>query len=178
MRRFCASVPLPRLPSCANHVPLSARVCRITEHGEHSIECAPTYVEYAKALLRKAQAEGDPFGGALSKDKAQDPAAGSSADAADEDAAEGEEGEEGEEGDESPESDDLELSFQCFEVARLIYEKVRALFPKALPTARGVPLRIALSRMCSCARPYRWRVLLRVRSTAGTKSSLPTYSSC
>ena len=61
---------------------LALFVHRIAEYGEHSIECAPAYVEYAKALLRKAQAEGDPFGGALSKDKAQDAVAGSSGDPA------------------------------------------------------------------------------------------------
>jgi hypothetical protein len=99
---------------------------RIQEHGEHSILVAPIYVDYAKALLAKAQADGDPFGGALSSDKDKaDNAGGSSApdaaDSEDEDDAEGEEGDE----DAAAESDDLELSFQCFEVARLIYENVR-----------------------------------------------------
>ena len=94
---------------------------KIAEHGEHSVQAAPAYVAYAKALLQKAQLEGDPFGGALKKEEDAAPAD------EDEDAAEDEAvGSDGE-GDAADgpgdESDDLELSFQCLEGARLVYEK-------------------------------------------------------
>lgn len=111
----------------------------IEEHNEHHIKCAPAYMEYAKALLHKAQLESDPFGGAIKKEEASSApaqesstgcAATSSGDAAAEEAeperGEGEEGEEGEDAnaeDEEEAADDLELAFQCFEVVRLIYEK-------------------------------------------------------
>ena len=99
---------------------------KIAEHGEHSIEVAPTYVDYASALLRKAQAEGDPFGSALpGKKEGEAPPADEAVDDDDDDAEGGGEGEDAAEGEEgtAEESDDLELSFQCLEVARLIYEK-------------------------------------------------------
>ena len=129
----------------------------IARHGEHHLVCAPVYVEYAKALLRKAQAEGNPFGTSVCGKKGEDPSSSSDAGAypgdsgadAQHTAAAGDEGEDasdegqeteeaqradggkgGEEsddaeeaGDDEPEADDLELSFQCFEVARSIYEK-------------------------------------------------------
>ena len=91
---------------------------RIVEHGEHGIAVAPTYVEYARALLAKAQAEGDPFGGALSSDKDK-AGGGQDASAAEEG---GDDDEDADEDEEEAEADDLELSFQCFEVARMIYE--------------------------------------------------------
>ena len=92
---------------------------KIAAHGERGLECAPAYVEYARALLRKAQAEGDPLGGAIKKEE-DAPSGGPGPSApADDDGEDAEEGDEEEEG----ESDDLELSFQCFEVARLIYEE-------------------------------------------------------
>jgi hypothetical protein len=47
---------------------------KIAEHGEHSVQAAPAYVAYAKALLQKAQLEGDPFGGALKKEEDAAPA--------------------------------------------------------------------------------------------------------
>jgi hypothetical protein len=94
---------------------------KIAEHGEHSVQAAPAYVAYAKALLQKAQLEGDPFGGALKKEEDAAPAD------EDEDAAEDEAVDSDGEGDAADgpgdESDDLELSFQCLEVARLVYEK-------------------------------------------------------
>ena len=96
----------------------------IAAHGEHHIECAPAYVEYAVALLRKAQAEGDPFGGAAPIQKEGEGEGSSSAPADDDE--DDEDGDENEEGEGEAESDDLELSFQCFEVARLIYEKAGA----------------------------------------------------
>ena len=123
---------------------------KIAEHGENHLLAAPAYVEYARALLHKAQSEDDPLGGALKKDKeagevggvaARDiggsAGAGSSSDAnaaeganADEPADDAEEDEEDEggeaDGEEGEEADDLELAFQCFEVARLIYEKAGA----------------------------------------------------
>ena len=89
---------------------------KIAAHGERGLECAPAYVEYARALLRKAQSESDPFGGALKK---EDEPSGGGPSADDSDDAD----EDDEEGGDEPESDDLELSFQCFEVARLIYEE-------------------------------------------------------
>lgn len=101
----------------------------IAEYGEHHIKCASVYVDYAKALLVKAQTEGDPFGNGVCQKEAEasgSPSKAKSQAAQDEEDVgdEGEEGEEGEEGDEADEeADDLELSFQCFEVARLIYEK-------------------------------------------------------
>ena len=99
---------------------------RIAEHGdENHLSCAPAYVEYAKALLTKAQAEGDPFGsGVCKKEEPAEAGASSSGGGAAGDDDSGEDAEEGEEGEEGEaEADDLELSFQCFEVARLIYEK-------------------------------------------------------
>lgn len=99
------------------------------------MKCAPHYVEYARALLTKAQAEGDPFGGALSnKEKETELQQDAGSSVADDD----EEGEDGVEADEA--GDDLELAFQCFEVARLIYEKVRS-----CPALHEV----ADSRLCS-----------------------------
>ena len=76
---------------------------------------------YAQALLSKAQAEGDPFGGAAPVKKADENSA--PADGGGEDDDGDEDGEQGEGEGEEAESDDLELSFQCFEVARIIYEK-------------------------------------------------------
>jgi hypothetical protein len=118
--------------------------CRISAHGEQDLACAPAYTEYARALLRKAQAEGDPFGGALSKKGEAKPQAGGSGvgassssdqgagataddegDAVDDDDADAGGGGDGE-GEGEEESDDLELAFQCFEVARIIYEKAGA----------------------------------------------------
>ena len=122
---------------------------KIAEHGENHLLAAPAYVEYARALLHKAQSEDDPLGGALKKDKEAgggggggassggSAGAGSSSDAnaaeganADEPADDAEEDEEDEggeaDGEEGEEADDLELAFQCFEVARLIYEKAGA----------------------------------------------------
>ena len=81
----------------------------IAAHGERGLECAPAYCAYARALLCKAQAESDPFGGAMKKEKEE--GGGSAEDDDDDEEGEGEE-----------ESDDLELAFQCLEVARLIYE--------------------------------------------------------
>ena len=96
--------------------------------GEHDITVAPLYVLYAKALLRKAQAESDPFGGGLKEKGVEKDAGGSGAAAADDEDVEegGEEGEggEGEEGEGGEEADDLELAYQCFEVGRVLYEKV------------------------------------------------------
>lgn len=98
---------------------------KIAAHGERAIECGPAYVEYARALLAKSQAESDPLGGAIKREDAgaQPSGAGTSSGAADEDADDAEEG--GEEGGEEGEAegDDLELAFQCLEVARLIYEE-------------------------------------------------------
>ena len=109
---------------------------RIAEHGEHHLLSAPAYFEYARALLRKAQSENDLMGGALSKEK-QAQAEGGPSDAQpagdDDDDDDDEEGEGGAEGE--GEGDDLELAFQCFEVARLIYEKARARRPRTLPRA-------------------------------------------
>ena len=99
---------------------------KIAVHGERALECAPAYVEYAAALLRKAQAESDPFGSAL---QPEDSTTGNgndrlgSATAARTGIDIDEESEEGEP-DDIPENDDLELAFQCFEVARLIFEQV------------------------------------------------------
>ena len=107
---------------CTPHAwPSPSRSGRIAAHGEHHLECAPAYVEYACALLRKAQAEGDPFGGKIGKDKEAKPEGGAGAQI-DEDDDDEEEGDA--EGGEESEAEDLELAFQCFEVARLIYEKV------------------------------------------------------
>lgn len=97
---------------------------RIAEHGEHHVDCAPAYAEYATALLHKAQAEGDPFGAAAPIKKEGEGEGGSAA-AGTEDGDEDED-DENENGEDEGESDDLELSFQCFEVARLIYEKAGA----------------------------------------------------
>mmetsp|Transcript_11195 Transcript_11195/g.18753 ORF Transcript_11195/g.18753 Transcript_11195/m.18753 type:complete len:393 (+) Transcript_11195:23-1201(+) len=114
---------------------------RNSEFGEHHIECAPVYVEYARALLHKAQLADDPFGCKLpdkSKgDSEQSIVTGASGastseagghqadDDGNEEEDEGAQGEdEGEEdGDNAEEADDLELAFQCLELARLIYEK-------------------------------------------------------
>ena len=114
-------------------------------HGDQHSECAQAYCEYAKALLRKVQAESSPFGSAGPKPeaKATGEAGSSSADGAaaaaaapdegdacddDDEGGAGEAGgEEGEgEGEGEEEADDLELAFQCFEVARLAYEKAGA----------------------------------------------------
>ena len=118
--------------------------CSIGVHGDEHSDCAGAYAEYAKALLRKVQSEGDPFGSAGPKPEAKSapasegeagPSSVTAEDAAagDEAAGEGEGGgddeEEGgddddaEEGEASDEADDLELAFQCFEVARLAYEE-------------------------------------------------------
>ena len=102
----------------------------IAAHGEKHLKCAPAYVDYARALLAKAQSEGDLMGGALKKPEDEEGGAAASGGAADDDDGEDGEGEEGEEGE--PESDDLELSFQCFEVARLIYEEAGAGHEQAL----------------------------------------------
>ena len=75
-------------------------------------------------LLHKAQAEGDPFGAAAPIKKEGEGEGGSAA-AGTEDGDEDED-DENENGEDEGESDDLELSFQCFEVARLIYEKAGA----------------------------------------------------
>ncbi|EOD24283.1 hypothetical protein EMIHUDRAFT_238720 [Emiliania huxleyi CCMP1516] len=40
----------------------------VEAHGEKAVECAPAYVEYGKALLRKAQAADDPFGSKVPKE--------------------------------------------------------------------------------------------------------------
>ena len=76
-------------------------------------------MQYAKALLQKAQAESDPLGGRLKTGETV-------CAAADDEEEEEEEGEAEGEGDEdgAQEADDLELAFQCFEVARVIYQKV------------------------------------------------------
>jgi hypothetical protein len=115
---------------------------KIAAHGERAIECGPAYVEYARALLAKSQAESDPLGGAIKREDAgaQPSGAGTSSGAADEDADDAEEG--GEEGGEEGEAegDDLELAFQCLEVARLIYEEVRTPRP-SLTHALSGPLR-------------------------------------
>ena len=109
----------------------------IEVHGEQHSDCAHAYFEYARALLHKVQAEGDPFGSAGPKPEAKtaagDGAAGSSGpaesapDSSTVDGDGGEEGNEGEEGEEGgeegggeegggeEEADDLELAFQCFE---------------------------------------------------------------
>ena len=112
-------------------------------HGEEDGNCAEAYVEYAKALLKKVQNEASPFGSAGPKPEAKpapagDGEAGPSSGTAEDAAAgaeatgEGEGGgdeeggdddEEEGEGEASDEADDLELAFQCFEVARLAYEK-------------------------------------------------------
>lgn len=75
-------------------------------------------MQYAKALLQKAQAESDPLGGRLKTGETV-------CAAADDEEEEEEEGEAEGEGDEdgAQEADDLELAFQCFEVARVIYQK-------------------------------------------------------
>ena len=115
-------------------------------HGDEHSDCAGAYAEYAKALLRKVQSEGDPFGSAGPKPEAKSaptgegeagPSSGTAEDAAagDEATGEGEGGGDEEEGGDdddaeegdgeaSDEADDLELAFQCFEVARLAYEKM------------------------------------------------------
>merc|ERR1719428_1046219 len=46
---------------------------------ERSLECAPAYLEYARALLSKAQAEADLMGSALKKEEQDTPTARSSA---------------------------------------------------------------------------------------------------
>ena len=131
------------------------RARRIGVHGDQHTECAPAYCEYAKALLRKVQAESSPFGSAGPKPEPKatgDAAAGSSSsegaaaaataaapdegEACDDDEggageAAGEEGEGEGEGEGEEEADDLELAFQCFEVARLAYEKAGADGPLA-----------------------------------------------
>ncbi|EOD32623.1 hypothetical protein EMIHUDRAFT_456009 [Emiliania huxleyi CCMP1516] len=126
----------------------------VEAHGEKAVECAPAYVEYGKALLRKAQAADDPFGSNVPKETpvGVNPAAaaggaggegGGAGGAGGEGGGEGggkgggegddggdggegdadyEEGEEGGEGDEE-EADDLELAFQCLEMARLALEQ-------------------------------------------------------
>ena len=121
-------------------------------HGDGHVDCAEAYVEYAKALLEKVQVESVPFGSAGPKPEAKSapagegeagPSSGTAEDAAagDEATGEGEGGGDGEEGggdaeegggdddgeegegEAGDEADDLELAFQCFEVARLAYEK-------------------------------------------------------
>ena len=113
-------------------------------HGDGHIDCADAYVEYANALFEKVKSEGDPFGSAGPKPEAKPapagegeagPSAGTGGDSAAGDEATGEgdgggdqeeggddDAEEGE-GEAGDEADDLELAFQCFEVARLAYEK-------------------------------------------------------
>mmetsp|Transcript_26523 Transcript_26523/g.85721 ORF Transcript_26523/g.85721 Transcript_26523/m.85721 type:complete len:361 (-) Transcript_26523:212-1294(-) len=111
---------------------------QISEHHEKHIECAPAYLEYGRALLRKAQQADDPFGSKLPREEAPkhaepageaetseagekpDACAGAEQNDGSDDGAEGEEGEE--EAGEEAEADDLELAFQCLEMARLIYE--------------------------------------------------------
>ena len=113
-------------------------------HGDGHIDCADAYVEYANALFEKVKSEGDPFGSAGPKPEAKPapagegeagPSAGTGEDSAAGDEATGEgdgggdqeeggddDAEEGD-GEAGDEADDLELAFQCFEVARLAYEK-------------------------------------------------------
>ena len=44
-------------------------------HGDEHADCADAYNEYAKALLKKVQSEGDPFGSAGPKPENKAPAA-------------------------------------------------------------------------------------------------------
>lgn len=106
---------------------------KIAAHGERAIEVAPAYVEYARVLLAKSQAESDPLGGAIKREDTEavpgtSGGSGSAQTGDKEDDQEADE-EDGEEGEEAAESDDLELAFQCLEVARLIYEEVRDVTP-------------------------------------------------
>lgn len=103
---------------------------RVSAHHDQHIKCAPAYLEYGRALLRKAQQASDPFGSKLPREgdaKAAASSGAAGAKAAGDAAVEGEEcgeEEEDEEEAEGEEADDLELAFQCLEMARLIYEKV------------------------------------------------------
>ena len=122
-------------------------------HGDGHVDCADAYFEYANALFEKVKSEGDPFGSAGPKPEAKPapagegeagpsagegtagPSSGTVEDSAagDEATGEGEGGGDQEEGGDDDaeegdgeagdEADDLELAFQCFEVARLAYEK-------------------------------------------------------
>ena len=107
----------------------------MTKHGEHGAECAQSYVEYGRALLRKVQTQDDPFGSKLPGRNDKQPTAaggggssskegegGADADAADAATNDADEPAH-DEGEGEEESDDLELAFQVLEVARLIYEK-------------------------------------------------------
>lgn len=122
---------------------MPSTTCRVQKHGEHAAECAQSYLEYGQALLRKVQLQDDPFGSRLPGRGGEQSAAGTdrpSTSKEDErtacDAGEGEasvndadeavDEAEGEGEGEGEESDDLELSFQVLEVARLIYQKMPA----------------------------------------------------
>ena len=126
--------------------------CRVAKYHDKHIECAPAWVEYGRALLRKAQQADDPFGSKLpceggAQDAAKPAVAMDGADekeveiedddekepSADQEAAAttaegGDDGAdaEGEEEEAGEEADDLELAFQSLEMARLIYEQVRS----------------------------------------------------
>lgn len=134
---------------------------RISEHHEKHIECAPAYLEYGRALLRKAQQADDPFGSKLPREEAPkhaepageaetseagekpDACAGAEQNDGSDDGAEGEEGEE--EAGEEAEADDLELAFQCLEMARLIYEAVRPSSRLPPSTDSGLTLTLILT---------------------------------
>ena len=127
----------PPLSSLAHTPRRPAR--RVTAHGEEHINCAPAYVEYARTLLLKAQMAADPLGSSVpgavpvgSSDGAGKAPGGPSGSAAEE---EGEDGEEGEGEGEDGEGDDLQVAFECFEVARIMYEKAR--LPARRPCATG-----------------------------------------
>jgi hypothetical protein len=146
---------------------------RISKHHEKHIECAPSYLAYGRALLRKAQQADDPFGsklpreggprhakpagedGAAEAGEKADAPAGAEQDEGSDDGAEGEDGED--EAGEEAEADDLELAFQCLEMARLIYEGVRSSSSLPPTASRSMPLTIGLSSTCNFnPRASRW----------------------
>jgi hypothetical protein len=159
-----------RVRSAVHSCLLSFFFARISKHTDKHIECAPAYLEYGRALLRKAQQADDPFGSKLPREDAakeakpageggasdagEKPGASAEGDEGFDDGVEGEEGEE--DAGEEAEADDLELAFQCLEMARLIYEKVRGCSAHAPPTICAQILTTAVS-LNSHLSAWRWR---------------------
>ena len=98
--------------------------------GEGSLPAAHAHAEYATALLRKVQAEADPLGAGFKKKDEGGGGGGGGGGGSSEagpsaPAAEAEDV--GEEGDgEEEDGDDLQIAFECFEIARLAYEAAPA----------------------------------------------------
>ncbi|KAJ1626386.1 hypothetical protein T492DRAFT_1032925 [Pavlovales sp. CCMP2436] len=122
----------------------------VTKHGPLAEQCAESYYAYASVLLEKAQSESDPFGDVVRK--IEDPGEGDK-DTEGEDCAEpaakpapaaggaggsgaglsGGDEESDDEGEEGAEAavDDLQVAWECFETARLLFAKTQETDPHA-----------------------------------------------